>query len=391
MPDPFKNARAYYDPSFPSSGDGFSIAALKNALQGLAFMDMLPLQPRAHSPADTKIMVRGRDAAGFYNQIYPGNADSRLAFVSGDSPAIAAPASLPRIDIVYITPSGDIKVRTGTESASPGLPSLSPSGDSRIPICALYCKPGQTKIVNFEDKDSNTGDAYIYQDLRPWLRPASTGATFSTVTPASPTGDGQATPGTATTSARSDHTHPGVRGVRIPGGALLQGEIEIAGANIVQAGNRITLGSKLVKMAYAFDGAFASGSTATPIDNTPPLSTEGDQYGTINYTPLDASNIIVGIFTGNWSGSATADSVQAIYKDAETTPRASSIFDIVANSEIVSVTPFVLNPAGQTSQITFKARLGGNGGGTNYYNGRLGSGLFGGTITSGWIIMEFAP
>ena len=170
MPDAFTNARPYFDVTFPTSGDGFSISGMRNALTGLGFLDLIPLQPRAHNPADTKIMVRGRDASGFYNPIYANDANERVVFSSGDSPAIAAPSANPRIDIVYLTPSGDIRIVTGTEAVTPTLPSLAPSGDTRMPICAIYLKTTQTKIVNFEDKDSNTGDGYIYQDLRPWLR-----------------------------------------------------------------------------------------------------------------------------------------------------------------------------------------------------------------------------
>lgn len=176
MPDPYQNARAYYDVTYPSSGDSFSIPALKNALQGLGFMDMIPLQPRAHSPADTKIMIRGRDAGGYFNPVYAGDSNSRIFFMSGDSPAFATPASLPRIDIVYITPSGDVKIQQGTEAAIPSLPSLAPSGDTRLPVCAVYNRPSQSRIVNYETKDSSTGDGYIFQDLRPFLKFPSTPA-----------------------------------------------------------------------------------------------------------------------------------------------------------------------------------------------------------------------
>lgn len=170
MSDTFTNARPYFVVTFPSTGDGFSVSGFRNQLLALAFMDLIPCQPRAHNPANLSIMVRGRDASSFFNPIYYGGADQRVFFSSGDSPAMSAPASNPRIDIVYLTPSGDIKVQTGTEAASPTLPALAPSGDSRLPICAIFHKKTETKIVNFEDKDSNTGDGYIYQDLRPWLR-----------------------------------------------------------------------------------------------------------------------------------------------------------------------------------------------------------------------------
>lgn len=242
MPDQFQNARAYFTPTFPSSGDGFSIAGMKNALQGLGFLDAIPLQPRAHTPADDKIMVRGRDASNFYNPVYYGDADKRIPFGSGDTAAFAAPASNPRIDIVYMSPSGDVFIRQGVEAVSPTLPSLAPSGDSRIPICAVYNKTTQTKIVNFEDKDSNTGDGYIYQDLRPWIKIVQSGtATFGTLTPMNPTGDGQAGPGTESTYSRSDHVHGGVHAIRVPGSTNLQGDIEFVG-NVKQATGRLTFG-----------------------------------------------------------------------------------------------------------------------------------------------------
>lgn len=169
MPDPFTNARPYLDIGFPHSGDGFSIHGFKNVHQALAFLDMIPLQPRAHSPADMKIMVRGRDASSFFNPIYYGTSDQRVFFNSGDTATMIRPSNSPRLDIVYLTTSGDIRVARGPEAATPSLPSLSASGDT-LPICSIYHKKTATKIVNFEDKDSNTGDSYIYQDLRPWLR-----------------------------------------------------------------------------------------------------------------------------------------------------------------------------------------------------------------------------
>ena len=167
--DSFTNARPYFDVTVPSSGDGFSIANFRNAFGGLGFMDFIPLQPRARNPADTKIMVRGRDASSFYNPIYASDSNSMIPFGSGDSPAFSGPSGNPRIDIVYLTPSGDIRIQQGSEAASPTLPSLAPSGDTRLPICAVYNKVGQTRIVNFESKDSSTGDGYIYQDLRPFI------------------------------------------------------------------------------------------------------------------------------------------------------------------------------------------------------------------------------
>lgn len=270
MPDSFTNARAYFDPTFPSSGDGFSIVGYRNAFAALAFIDHLPLQPRAHNPADNKIMIRGRDASSYYNPVYYGDGNQRVPFVSGDTTAFATPVSNPRIDIVYMTPSGDYKIAQGTEAVSPTLPTLAPSGDSRTPICAVWNRPGQAKIVNFENKDSNTGDGYIYQDLRPWLRTAGAGSTtlLGTTIPIAPTGDAQATAGTATTAAKSDHVHGGVHAtlVRGTGDGLgnafsnMQGDVEFAGG-VSQAGRRITIVN--VPM-----GAFRNLSVTRPSNST---------------------------------------------------------------------------------------------------------------------------
>lgn len=242
MPDPFSNARPYFDVSFPSSGDSFQIAGFRNAFSGLGFMDMIPLQPRAHNPPDRKIMVRGQDASSYFNPVYFGNADQRIPFASGDTATMNAPVSNPRIDIVYLTPSGDIRVQTGTEAAVPTLPSLSPSGDTRFPICAVWHKVNETKVVNFEDKDSNSGDGYIYKDLRPWMRSAGAGATsLTSLTTANPTGDNVA--GTATTAARADHHHQGIHTSKIVGSGDMFGDVEFAGSNpqhITQQGNRLT-------------------------------------------------------------------------------------------------------------------------------------------------------
>lgn len=249
--DPFSNARAYFDVSFPSSGDGFNISKFRNSLAGLGFMDFIPLQPRAHNPADNKIMVRGQDASSFFNPVYYGDGNQRVPFSSGDSPTISAPISNPRIDIVFLTPSGDVRVTTGTEAASPTLPTLAPSGDSRFPICAIYTRVGQTKIVNFEDKDSNPNDGYIYKDLRPWMRtPGAGSSVVGNTNPVNPTGDAQQSPGIATTAARSDHVHGGVHAVRVAGQTNIQGDVELAATSgvLTQSGNRITIPTPFSKV-----------------------------------------------------------------------------------------------------------------------------------------------
>ena len=173
MPDVFTNAKPYFDIQFPSSGDGFSIAKMRNQFLGLGMMDFIPGKPVA--TGRNKIAVMGRDASGFFNPVYYGDNNQRTFFQSGDSPVFVTPSSgKVRLDIVYLNTSGDILIQQGTEVVSnPTLPSLGAvggSGDTRLPICAVLNKSTQSVIWSFEDKDSHTGDGYIQHDLRPWLR-----------------------------------------------------------------------------------------------------------------------------------------------------------------------------------------------------------------------------
>lgn len=264
--DSFNNARPYFDVTFPSSGDGFSIAGFRNVHAGLGFLDMIPLQPRAHNPQDLKIMVRGQDASQYYNPVYFGNADQRIPFGSGDTPNFSVPSSNPRIDIVYITPSGDIKVQAGTEAVNPTLPSLGPSGDSRFPVAAIWCKVGMSKIVNFEDKDSNSGDGYIYKDLRAWMRSPTAGAAPLTSTiPTGITGDNSV--GIAGSASRADHHHQGVHTVKVIGSGDLFGDVELASnpnVNLTQQGNRITINVTPASQA-SMEAAIDNTKTVTPL------------------------------------------------------------------------------------------------------------------------------
>lgn len=392
MPDSFTNARAYFDPTFPSSGDGYSIASHRNTLAGLGFLDHLPLQPRAHNPANRAILVRGRDSAGFYNPVYYGNADQRTPFVSGDTANFATPASNPRIDIVYMTPSGDYKIAQGTEAASPALPSLSPSGDSRFPICAVWNRPGQTKIVNFEDKGANTGDGYIYQDLRPWMRTAGAGsASLGSTNPVSPTGDAQASPGVLATAARSDHVHGGVHGVRLVGSSLIQGDVEFSGPGgaLSQAGNRITVNGIVVQQVQFSTNIPATGSTATPYDNTTPQSNEGDQYMSLSITPKNALNWlkIEVIFQG--TNNSAVDMAVCLFQDANANAL-NTAHTLDAGGGVVRPIPLVhWILAGTTSSTTFKIRAGGSVSSV-FFNRDAAVLVYNNTMTSSITITEYA-
>lgn len=387
MPDPFTNARPYLDPTFPTSGDGFSISGFKRQLQALAFLDMIPLQPRAHNPADNKIMVRGRDASGYFNPVYYGSTDQRVAFGSGDSPAFATPASSPRIDIVYVTPSGDIRIKQGTPAASPILPGLgTTSGD--IPVCAVWNRPSQTKIVNFEDKDSNTGDGYIYQDLRPFLSaPLSGGggggASLASSAPLSATGDNAV--GVGTTAARADHTHQGVHSVKIVGSGDNYGDMAFAGPTLSQGAGTIIVN---VKVSFAQRQDFVNSMTPNiTIDNTIPQITEGTEILSVLHTPISASNILNIRVNAMVAVSAAGTMVLALFKD--------SVSNAIATAELKTtndVHPIMIDfwmVAGTTSAIRFSARIGADAVDV-ILGGKANAPHLGGTLSSTIVVTEYA-
>ena len=390
MPDPFTNARPYYDVVFPSSGDSFLnvVTNLKNALQGLGSMDLIPLQPRAHSPGDMRIMVRGRDASSFYNPLYAGDADKHLFFNSGDTTAMTAPNNNPRLDIVYLTASGDIRIVTGTEAATPTLPSLSPSGDTRIPVCAIYHKTTAVKIVNFEDKDSNSGDSYIYQDLRPFLRAAGLGGvTLSSTAALSVTGDNAA--GAGTTSARTNHTHQGVHTMRAAGSGDLFGDVEIYGPSIRQEGRRMSIGG-VVGFSHQQLANRVAGTTTIPFDDTPPLITEGDEYLFVIHRPKALANQMLVTVSINLCEATDTGANCAVVLWANSTLIKVAHSTIVAGTALLTpeaISFMAVISVTSLNAIRFSVRAGLNNG-TLVMNGNNAGGLYGGTAFHSVITVE---
>ena len=177
-------ARAVFDLSIPSSGDGFTSSNFRSNYQSLYQGDTLPLRPRAHgnqaSLADTGIMVLGTDASGYHQHVMI--ASNMITLTSGDITGLTPfPTGNPRIDIVYMSGDGVIRVTKGVEAASPVSPKV--SGDI-IPVCHIYQKTTATKIVNYEDKDTSSSDSYIIRDIRPFFAP------YASSTPVVSTFDG---------------------------------------------------------------------------------------------------------------------------------------------------------------------------------------------------------
>ncbi len=151
----------------PLSSGGLNSSDIRNALGALFQGDMGVLRPRAQSTPDMTIHVNPAALNSFFQQVW-GTGDSPFTYAGGNTSSITAPSSLPRIDIVYLTAAGALAIVTGTEAVTPVADWESLPKDG-LPICLIYCKTTMTAILDYEDKDTDTDQGYIYSDVRPFL------------------------------------------------------------------------------------------------------------------------------------------------------------------------------------------------------------------------------
>jgi len=158
--------KATFQMSYPTGDSSFSSSNFRNNFQSLYEGDFLPLRALAHATPDSSLMILGADAGDFSVPIYYGHANQKVyVSASGDTSNFSYPAGNDRIDVVHMDASGDFHITAGSEAASPVIPPF-PSGEV-IPVVAVYHRLGSTKIANYADKDSYSGDSYIYRDMRP--------------------------------------------------------------------------------------------------------------------------------------------------------------------------------------------------------------------------------
>jgi len=99
----------------------------------------------------------------------------QVKFLGGSSPAVTAPASNPRIDVLTIDSSGTLAWTTGAENASPSAPTYPAN---KIPLCELYNVVSETILNDYENQASGTG--YILNDVRPMVENAFNPASVAT-------------------------------------------------------------------------------------------------------------------------------------------------------------------------------------------------------------------
>jgi hypothetical protein len=150
---------------------------------------------------------------------------------------------------------------------------------------------------------------------------------------------------------------------------------------------------KVLQVVNVQTGAFATGTTIIPFDDTIPQITEGDQYLSASITPKRATSfleITVSLQTTLVTASALAV-IAALFRNSGVDAlSATKVYSgATANSDLpVTIQHRVL--AGNTSATTFTVRAGPSSAGTLNVNGRVGAGIFGGVNISSIKITEVA-
>lgn len=143
-----------------------------------------------------------------------------------------------------------------------------------------------------------------------------------------------------------------------------------------------------IQEVYTDFGAFDSGTTVIPVDNTIPQNTEGVEFMTQVVTPTDAANLLVIEVVCILSHSTASENmIAALFQDSTANALAvASTFQPTANGP-TTVTFRHEMVAGTINATTFKVRGGCGNAGTVQFNGS-GSALYGGTFVSSIRIRE---
>lgn len=133
------------------------------------------------------------------------------------------------------------------------------------------------------------------------------------------------------------------------------------------------LSGSVIQVVNYQTGAYASGSTTMPNDNTIPQNTEGNEFMTLAITPNHADNLLkIDICALVGEVSNTGDIITgALFKDSIADALMASQTPVTTGGSPMSVEKSTINfsyfmPAGTTSEITFKFRAGNNAGSVGF-------------------------
>ena len=143
-----------------------------------------------------------------------------------------------------------------------------------------------------------------------------------------------------------------------------------------------------VQVRNTQDGAYATGSTGIPDDDTIPQITEGDQYMSLTIAPQDANNKLKIDVVGNFASSA--NTIRAVALFSVGTSNALAAVQDFPNPDFQAPAPSSFThymTAGTTNVLTFTVRAGVNSGDL-YFNGHTAARKLGGVMASSITITE---
>lgn len=145
----------------------------------------------------------------------------------------------------------------------------------------------------------------------------------------------------------------------------------------------------VLQQVSASSSAYVSGTTTTPVDDTIPQQTEGNELLTVTITPKAATSTLLVEVNANCSSSAAGTMTSAIFRDSTANAIAAQGQYLATNELFVSVVR-VFVAASSTSATTFKLRVGCNNAATVALNGVSGARLYGGVSMSTITVTEIA-
>jgi hypothetical protein len=150
--------------------------------------------------------------------------------------------------------------------------------------------------------------------------------------------------------------------------------------------------AKAVQLVSTSTGAYGSGTTTVPLDDTIPQNTEGTEFMTLAMTPTDSSNkLVIQVLAQHTSETTDRFITGALFQDSTANALAASTFYCVTATATGIIYIQHIMTAGTTSSTTFKYRAGLNNTGTTSFNGRGGGRFMGGVSNSSITIFEVQP
>lgn len=135
--------------------------------------------------------------------------------------------------------------------------------------------------------------------------------------------------------------------------------------------------------------AVATGTTTMPGGDTVPTSAQGNQYLSVSITPKNASSTLIIDAQLYVSNSANVQMEAALFSGGASAIATGFADEAGTSLQLIRILHKMV--AGVTTALTFTVRAGGTAAGTTTLNGKSGTRMGGGTLTSTITVTEILP